>query len=147
MPTTSSDLPTESTPLLRDTSTHLRSQTLPPILPTLLSIQNIPETLDEGLSPLYNSHTFSDAATKTAFTLIVLLRLYAEKKKRTPIGDVWEQWSTQINVNRSLVDLEHLTDEVWTKFLQDYRDYKEIEDVLWLGFPLNNDGRQVLRGK
>ena len=140
--------PTESTALLGGTNTRLGLRALPPILPTLFSVQNVPESLDDGISQLFSSHIFPDTAAKTAFTLIILLQLYTiEKRKTAPVRDIWEHWSKEIHANRVLVDLEHLSLGAWTHFLQDHRGSKEIEDTLWLEFPLEDNSHQILRGK
>jgi len=143
-------MPTESTALLGNTPIHLadRIQPLPPVYP--LNIQALPGQDPSAIAIAPSaSHVFPTAAAKAAFDLIVLLQSFAIEKAKLSERinrDVWDTWSKEIDVSSFLHKLERITLDLWSEFLRDYRSTQEIEELLWLEFPVENGSLKRLRG-
>ncbi|KAL0950962.1 hypothetical protein HGRIS_007713 [Hohenbuehelia grisea] len=141
------DRPTEVTALL-DRARSPDAHFLPSIAPTLahvdtLDVQHI--TADD-LCP----YELSDRPAEVAYSLIVLLQLRANHISRPATASArnpWEQWKQEEEDSGDIEVLETQIDSLWRLFVAEYRTLREIEDLLWLAFPENDDSRsRSLRG-
>jgi hypothetical protein len=137
---------TENTALLIGTRSRL---SLPPLDPTVRCVRILSETTQLALSDLcpHELATHTDA-TRTAYALLVLLRLRTTGvQKRGVSQDVWEDWSSEQRNSRNAQHIESLILSLWTQFLSDYRSPQDIEDVLWLEFPIDEGNHSFFRGR
>jgi hypothetical protein len=129
----------EHTPLLDG---HGNGQTLPAIFPVIARVSTSHEIPIDDLIP----YPLSDQSTEVAFTLAVLLQLRHAKIQSFNAVGAYECWF-QTNRNTNGVDtLEKQILRVWTRFLEQYRDVREVETVLWTQFPIELGGLKTTRG-
>ncbi|KAJ7743167.1 hypothetical protein B0H16DRAFT_1015877 [Mycena metata] len=86
-----------------------------------------------------------DVCGETAFYLVVLLQLRAQKLKPKALSDVWNQW-TETALNES--DIQQLNERIinaWVLFLDEYRTTAEIEQVLWTSFLISDHSARRVR--
>jgi len=134
--------PTEVTALL-DSSQAVQSESLPQIAPTVARLRTLEvhHIRSEDVCP----YTFPSRSADTAFSLIVLLELRASRlRRRIPSRDVWEHWSRDTDNHNEI--LEQQLNTLWTLFLQEYRSPREIEDALWIEFPVDEGSLRTVRG-
>ena len=149
---TSSSQPNERTPLIptnRDGSHHIENAGLPePWVDTFVnrlrgldthSIQSIPSA---SLYP----ETLLVETSQTAFALIVLLRLGTVLQSNSRKGalehlvEVWNQEARDASL------IQRVNEEAvsrWKSFLASEPSTLEVDNVLWLSFPLNETGRRI----
>lgn len=130
----------EHTPLL---DTVDDAQNFPAISPALarlsISGQEIPT---DDLLP----YPLADQATEMAFTLVVLLQLRHVRMQSFNSASAYERWF-QNNINAESIEaLEKQILRFWSQFLDQYRDIREIETVLWTQFPMELGSSRLIRG-
>jgi hypothetical protein len=131
----------EHTPLLDGVG---NDQTLPAIFPVLARVSASPEQeipIDDLL--LY---PLPDQSTEMAFTLAVLLQLRHLRIQSANSVGAYERW---FQANRDTDGVEMLEKQiihVWTRFLEQYRDVREVETVLWTQFPTELGVLKTTRG-
>lgn len=134
---------TESTPLLVGSPDVRASYTLPPISEGLDSVQTqgVHHFHFEEPSPL-------NLATRTAYQLLTLLQWRLTiRYKVLNSSDIWERWDHQARLSLDLKVLEDRISSIWNDFATEHRTSKEVEDILWLQFPVNRNSHRFLRGK
>jgi hypothetical protein len=88
-----------------------------------------------------------DQCKRLAFALIVLLQLRKQKiawRGRYP--DAYEQWTEEEARTRDVETLEEKLSELWENFLAQYHGPRELYDVLWTQFPLDQGRPSSIRG-
>lgn len=137
----SNDRPTETTALLNNSRT---SHSLPCIAPILSSLDSL--TANEINSSQWRRYDLTQPA-ETALALVILLSARAARLRKPKYSrDVWDNWFQEKRCLDDAQVLEVRIDAVWTQFLEEYRSTRDIEDVLWLAFPLTARGHERLRG-
>lgn len=137
----SSALTDEYTPLLDRVND---AQSLPAISPVLarISVSSDQEIPSNDLLP----YSLNDQPTEMAFILAVLLQLRHGKMQSFKSASAYERWFRRNLDTDGLRTLEIQIIRVWTEFLEQYRDVREIETVLWTQFPLEIGGIKTIRG-
>ena len=131
----------ERTPLLDRLD---NGQVLPAILPVLARVYVSPEQgiPSDGLLP----YPLSDQFIEMAFTLAVLLQIRHVKMQSFNSVGAYERWFQKNLDTDGIETLEKQIIRVWTQFLDQYRDVREVETVLWTQFPLETGGLKAVRG-
>lgn len=100
-------------------------------------------TLDEVMS----SPSSSSPAEKTAYKLLVCLRLLAMYKTlRSAKSDVYMQWEEDEERHKSIRDLETRIHLTWKEFVEEGRVGDDIHACLWTAFPLEEGEAPRARG-
>jgi hypothetical protein len=115
---------------------------LPSILEGIRAIQT------EGVSHFHSTEqSLSTASTRTAYELLVLLKWrVAIQNKALNKKDIWEYQDQRARLFSDTRVLENRINSVWNDFIGEYRTPKEIEDILWLQFPVDGNNHRFLRG-
>ncbi|KAG6911823.1 hypothetical protein DXG01_000070 [Tephrocybe rancida] len=86
-----------------------------------------------------------DHPTEVSFALCVLLHLRKKKKQPPPSEDLYESWLAHKTGTGDADVLEDFIMEIWTLFLAEYRNVRDIETVLWTTFPLEDRNGRTSR--
>lgn len=157
-----SENPTEATPLLQ-TPRASRNDSIPlnappvvdPIVDQLYSEICSSTTLLDNLlisefdpPPQWCPDTLVSIAQKSALILVVLLRLLEKQQERSSnsSSNTWEQWSAEQEGIRISEAVHNTVLGVWNNFINEYRTTEDIEELLWLAFPLDTEVRTLIRG-
>jgi hypothetical protein len=133
----------ELTPLLnRVDNPQDNPQTLPAISPVLARVSPYHEIPTNDLLP----YPLSDQSTEMAFTLAVLLQLRHVEMQSFKAISAYERWFRTHLHTDNVETLEKQIIHVWTQFLDQYREVREVETVLWTQFPLEIGGSKTIRG-
>lgn len=141
-------LPDESTALLAGRSTPNttpQSSIQPPAInPLAKQIQRQGLlTLDGAMS----SPSLSSPAEKTAYKLLVCLRLLAMYQTLCSTKpDVYMQWEEDEERDKSIRDLETRIYQTWKEFVEEGRVGDDIHACLWTAFPLEDGEAPRARG-
>jgi hypothetical protein len=138
-----SDQPTESTSLLVSSAHSRTSISLPSITEGLNVLQS------RGIHDLhFAEQSLSNLAAQTAYQLLILSqwRRVTTKQNASNTKDIWECWVQKARLSSDLKVLEDRIISVWRDFVKEHRTSKEIQDVLWLQFPVERTGHCFLRG-
>jgi hypothetical protein len=140
LPTTAPHLD-ERTPLL-NTNRENNDQALPAIFPALarVSVSTEHEIPSDDILP----YSLSDQSIEMAFTLAVLFQLRHVKIQSLNSVSAYERWFRK-NID-GIETLENQIVRVWTQYLDQYRDVREVETVLWTRFPLELGESKTVRG-
>lgn len=137
--------PHETTPLL-STSIDTQNEDPLPVVEDGINALRHQEIRALNIAEQHPISLSTDAA-QTAYKLLVLLRWQIVIKiEACGTSDVWEIHSRQKKLNQDVKALRHSVDSVWSDFIKEHRTPKEIDDVLLLQFPLERNGRRVIRG-
>lgn len=134
--------PTESTPLLVSSNSSRAGHALPSIAEGLDSVRargprdfNFPE------------RSFPNFAAQTAYQLLIYLQWRATTAQNTSsTNDIWEFRDQNARLSLDLKALDDGIISLWDDFVKDYRTSKEIQDVLWLRFPVDSNSHRFVRG-
>jgi hypothetical protein len=132
----------ELTPLLNRVDRVDNAQTLPAISPVLARVSPQQEIPTNDLLP----YPLSDQSTEMAFTLAVLLQLRHVEMQSFKAISAYERWFRTNLYTDNVETLEKQIIRVWTQFLDQYREVREVETVLWTQFPLEIGGSKTIRG-
>jgi hypothetical protein len=135
--------PTESSPLLVSSPDIRASYRLPSIAEGLDSVQAL------GVHHFnFGEQSLPDFATQTAYQLLILLqwRVVLRRQVLKNTKDIWERRNQQAKLASDMKVLEDRISSIWNNFIKEYRTPKEVEDVLWLQFPVDGNGHRFVRG-
>ncbi len=142
--------PTERTALLRDRTTGTPPGTVPNN--RLASVGPLVAHLQTQQPPLlphcsWDSNVPVSQAVKCAYTLVVLLQFSCvPPSHRISARDFFEQWSTEQSDASVLRAVGEEISTVWADLIYQSASSDKLEEVLWLEFPLEDDGTAVVRG-
>ncbi|KAI0724494.1 hypothetical protein C8T65DRAFT_626672 [Cerioporus squamosus] len=143
-----SSRPNERTPLLagssrsasaRNVSSNSRSPVDASLPHVGLFVAGMrPEDLHKySVDNLY-PHTLQSRPAQTSFALCALLYYRRYLREASALRrDIWAQWRQQ--------EVEALTDQVWAWFLEEEGLSEDVQEVLWMTYPLYPDSRQTVR--
>jgi hypothetical protein len=130
------DQPTESTPLLVSLPDSRANHILPSIA--------------EGLDVVQAGgvvQSLSTFAAQTAYQLLILLQWHLTTiENASNVKDIWERRDQKSRLSSDLKVLEDRINSVWDDFVKEYRSSKEIQDALWLQFPVDRNSHRFVRG-
>jgi hypothetical protein len=107
----------------------------------LINAQGVRFTSPDDLA----SHELSTRTAQAAFTLVALLFVLHDSKFK-PSSDVWESWLQEQTHLEDVHALEQQIMHVWNDFLHADGSGKDVEDVLWMAFPIEDGQPLKLRG-
>jgi hypothetical protein len=90
----------------------------------------------------------SGDAERVAFELLVLSHLYILLVRQTHVQerDIWDRWAVQQHKEGTCTSIEERIQSVWDAFIRTVRTTAELDTFLWSPFPLEQSGRNSLRG-
>ncbi|KAF8078434.1 hypothetical protein FPV67DRAFT_1465265 [Lyophyllum atratum] len=140
----------ESTPLLHanpnSTARTASESQLPPIAPAVRRVGTL-EADHIRFEDLVNQDglSFENHPTEFAFALTVLLHLRTTRTEASSADDPYERWLAMKIDTRDADVLEKQINDIWTLFLAEYRNTRDIETVLWTRFPFDEGDTHTCR--
>lgn len=137
--------PAETTPLLGDPSQGNTAVFLP-FLSEGLAAARTRQIADVNLTEQC-TQTFPSVGARTAFEMLILLQWRLDvQNKSEKSKDIWEHRENMAVSSHDVQALENHIDTLWHYFAREYRTEQDIQDVLWLRFPLHSNSTRTLRG-
>ena len=157
---TSSGSMSETSPLLRARYSNGYNDPPPPFgIPAILpAIASLPTPPTLTTSSLYHAVPFLQSLQRTdqvAWVLCTLLYMYTEVNVGgwNSTHGSWERWKTLEDAKGGRQNIEKLIEATWNEFVEVWKDVENparagdaVEDVLWTSMPLDEGGREWIRG-
>lgn len=132
-----------STPTVSQGSESEPRPSRSPVGPIIFRLQEQGLPTDYGWCPYT-----AKAVERSAFILVALMQLRCTlASQTTSAADVWDQWSREQRTTDMLEGATKQILETWSQFLSEAHTSDEVEELLWVDFPLQHNNPVTIRGE